>query len=100
MNTTYELEEIVSFRKIIPGVDNTIFLTPKGIKVAIDPPHSLDPRDGGASITFDGRVVAGKINPDLLTQIQRFLKRNRETLRKYWNYEIDTSQLQKRLRKI
>ena len=49
------LEEAASFRKAVTGVDNTVFILPKGntrhaprIKVAIDPPDSLDPRTVGA----------------------------------------------------
>ena len=45
------LEEMVSYRKNVTGVDNTIFISPKGntrqaprIKLAIDPPDSADPR--------------------------------------------------------
>ena len=45
------LEERVTYRKNVTGVDNTIFISPKGntrhaprIKLAVDPPDSVDPR--------------------------------------------------------
>src|SRR5215467_13837430 len=51
------LEEMVSYRKDVTGVDHTIFISPKGstrhaarIKLAIEPPDSIDPRGTTASI--------------------------------------------------
>jgi hypothetical protein len=45
------LEETVSYRRAVTGVENTIFISPKGstqhaarIKLAIDPPNGIDPR--------------------------------------------------------
>ena len=45
------VEEMVSSRKDVTGVDHTVFISPKGhvrhgprIKVAIDPPDRIDPR--------------------------------------------------------
>ena len=65
------LEEMVSYRKNITGVDNTIFISPKGstqhaarVELAIDPPDSIDPRSETASIAIaDGAVMAGKLLP-------------------------------------
>src|ERR1700719_962340 len=44
------LEEMVSYRKDVTGVENTIFISPKGntrhparINLAIDPPHTVAP---------------------------------------------------------
>jgi len=100
-----DLQEMVSYRKDVTGVDHTVFISPKGyarhgprIKVAIDPPDSLDPRGATASIAFDGRVVAGTIEPKLLQQAQRFIELNKPTLQAYWDYEIDTRQLQEQLK--
>src|SRR5437868_4846142 len=74
------LEEMVSYRKDVTGVDNTIFISPKGntrhaarIKLALDPPNSIDPRGETASIAIgDGTVVVGDIPPRLLEQARRF----------------------------
>lgn len=100
-----ELEEMVSYRKNVTGIDHTLFLSPRGnarhgprVKVAIDPPDSLDPRSHTATITLDGELVAGDVAPDLLRQVQRFIRANREALLDYWDYRIDTDQLRQRLR--
>lgn len=102
-----ELEEMVSYRKNVTGVENTIFISPKGyarhaprIKVAIDPPLSLDPRSEVAVIDFDGQLIAGAISSTLLDQAQRFIKLNRMALIDYWNYQIDTDELRHRLKAI
>lgn len=102
-----ELEEMVSYRKNVTGIDHTLFISPKGnarhaprIKVAIDPPDSLDPRSETASIDFTGKVVAGAVDPELLRQIKCFIQRNYKVLADYWFYQIDTAELQRRLRAI
>lgn len=102
-----ELEEMVSYRKNVTGVDHTLFISPKGnaqhaprIKVATDPPDSLDPRGETASISFSGKVVDGDIDPKLLRQIKRFIQQNHKTLVDYWFYQIDTHQLQQRLKAV
>jgi hypothetical protein len=102
------LEEMVSYRKDVTGVDNTIFISPKGntrhaprIKLAIDPPLSVDPRSKTASVAIaDGTVVAGEIPPLLLDQVRRFVDANRAVLLDYWEYRIDTDELRRRLRPI
>src|SRR5215472_13416178 len=88
------LEEMVSYRKDVTGVDNTIFISPKGntrhaprIKVAIDPPASVDPRGKTASVAItDGAVVGGEIPASLLDQARRFIDANRDVLLEYWEY--------------
>jgi hypothetical protein len=102
-----DFEEMVSYRKNVTGVDHTLFISPKGnarhgprVKIAIDPPHSLDPRGVTASLRFDGSVAAGEIAPELLHQTQRFIEQNRQTLLDYWNYRIDTDELRSRLRPV
>ncbi len=103
------LEEMTSFAKDATGVDNVIFISPKGftqhaprIKLAIDPPDSIDPRSETASIMItSGEVVAGKIcSTKLLRQVQEFLQLNRAVLLDYWEYRINTKQLCERLRSI
>ena len=68
--------------------------------MTIVPPDSVDPRSEVASITFDGSIVAGKINPDLLEQVRQFLALNRQVLADYWGYAIDSEELQRRLRPV
>jgi hypothetical protein len=103
------LEEMVSYRKDITGVDNTIFISPKGrtrhaprIKLAIKPSDSINPDSVTASIEIgSGEVVAGEVPPTALRkQVQRFLELNRDVLLDYWHYRIDTAQLQRRLKPV
>jgi hypothetical protein len=103
------LEEMVSFRKNVTGVANTVFISPKGqtrhaarIKVAIEPPDSLNPNAGTASIAVhDGSITAGSdVPPALLRELQRFIDANRDALLDYWEYRIDTDELRQRLRKV
>lgn len=101
-----ELQEMVSYRKNVTGIAHTIFISPRGnaqhaarVKVAIDPPDSLDPRSEIASVSITGDVVVGTIDPHLLQQVRRFIDRNRRVLIDYWNYAIDTDELRQRLRR-
>jgi hypothetical protein len=102
------LEEMVSYRKDVTGVDNTVFISPRGqvrhgprVKLAINPPDSLDPSTETASIAIEGgNVVAGKVPAKLCKQVQRFIELNHDVLLDYWNYRIDTKQLQERLKPI
>lgn len=103
------LEEMVSFRKNVTGIDNTVFISPKGqtrhaprIKVAISPPDSLNPSTGTASIAIhDGSVAAGEdVSPALLREVQQFIEANRPVLQDYWDYRIDADDLRQRLKKI
>jgi hypothetical protein len=102
------LEELVSYRKDVTGVDHTIFISPKGytrhaarIKLAIDPPDTVDPRGKTAVVAVaDGTVVAGDIPPRLLEQMRRFVDANREVLIDYWEYRIDTETLRRRLKSV
>jgi hypothetical protein len=102
------LEEMVSFRKNVTGVDNTIFISPKGftrhaprIILAINPSHSIDPRGATASVAVDsGDVVAGDVPADLLKQVRQFIELNHDVLLDYWNYLADTEELRERLKPI
>jgi hypothetical protein len=101
-----EFEEMVSYRANVTGISHTIFISPRGnadhdprVKVAIDPPDSLDPRSRTAIVTIKG-VVIGNLDPQLGRQVQRFVQLNRAVLLDYWDYEIDTDQLRQRLQSI
>ena len=102
------LEEILCYRKDVTGVDNTIFISPKGntrhaarIKLAIEPPDSIDPRSKTASVAIgDATVVAGDVPPRLLEQVRQFLEANRDVLLDYWEYRIDTEELRRRLKSV
>jgi hypothetical protein len=102
------LEEMFSYRKDVTGVENTVFISPKGntrhaprIKVAIDPPQSVDPRTETASVAIaDGTVVAGEVPSWLLDQARRFIDANRDVLLDYWEYRIDTDELRRRLNPV
>jgi hypothetical protein len=103
------VEEMVSYRKDVTGIDHTVFISPKGhtrhnprLKLAIDPPDTVDPRSKTASIAIkDGAVVAGEDVPaPLLGQVGRFIELNRGALLDYWEYRIDTEQLRRRLKPI
>lgn len=102
------LDEMVSYRKNVTGVDNTVFISPKGntrhaprIKIAIDPPDSVDPRGETASIAIaDGQLVAGDVQRRLLDQARRFIELNRDVLLDYWEYKVDTDELRRRLKPV
>jgi hypothetical protein len=102
------LEEMVSFRKRVTGVDNTIFISPKGftrhaprIKLAIDPPDSIDPRGATASVAIDsGEVVDGDVPAELLKQVREFIELNHNVLLDYWNYRADAEELREQLKRI
>ena len=103
-----QLEHMVTYRKNITGVDNTIFISPglrvrhaPRIKVAIDPPDSINPLSEQASVEIStGRVVAGEVSAALLKQVQKFIQLNRDVLLEYWDARITTDQLQERLKAI
>ncbi len=102
------LEEMVSFRKKVTGVNNTVFISPKGftrhaprIKLAIDPPDSIDPRGATASVAIEsGDVVDGDVPAELLKQVRQFIELNHDVLLDYWNYRADTEELRERLKSI
>jgi uncharacterized protein DUF4160 len=103
-----QLEHMVTYRKNITGVDNTIFISPglrvrhaPRIKVAIEPPDSINPLSEQASVEIStGRVVAGEVSAALLRQVQKFIQLNRDVLLEYWDARITTDQLQARLKAI
>ena len=94
-----KLDETVSFRKNVTGIDHTLFLTGPYVKVALDPPDSLDPHGATATVALDGTLVAGDVPPELLRQVLRFIEANREMLLDYWDHQIDSDQLRQRLKR-
>jgi hypothetical protein len=102
-----QLEHMVTYRKNVTGVDNTVFISPKvrarhapRIKVAIDPPDSISPSSETASVTIHDSTVVGRMPPDLVKQVQKFIEINRDVLLDYWEERIDTDELRKRLKSI
>lgn len=103
------LEEMGSYDKKDTGIDNVVFLSPKGhtrhaarIKVAIDPWDSFDPRGGKtASIAIhDGSVTGESVPRRLYDQLLAFIDLNRETLLDYWDYRISTTAMEERLKPL
>jgi hypothetical protein len=103
-----EAEDMVSLRKDRTGVQNTVFVSTKGysrhaarIKIAIDPPDSLNAAAKTASMTLHDYSIAGAyMPPHLVEQARRFIERNRAALLDYWDNKIDTPELIERLRSI
>jgi hypothetical protein len=105
-----ELEEMVSYRSQVTGVANTVFISPRGkgrhgprLKVAIDPPDSINPLSKTASVAFaNGQVIdwQGPYNTELAKQIAEFVSINHAVLMDYWEYNISTDELQARLKPI
>jgi hypothetical protein len=100
---------MVSYSKDVTGIDNTVFISPKGLtrhgprlKLAIVPPVSVNPRVRTASFSIDdGEAVAGEpVAPQLLDRVKQFIGLNREVLLDYWEYRIDTEELRRRLRPV
>lgn len=98
---------MVSYRKNVTGVDNTIFIStafprhlPR-IKVAIEPPTHLDRfGDNAAVLIADGSVLEGKLPTKVRDQVKQFLELNRDALLKYWNKEIDDEELRAGLKPV
>ena len=96
--------DMVSYRKNVTGLDNTIFISVKfpqhapRIKVAVDPPTHIDPFGSSASVSIhDGSVVAGKLPAHVVEHVREFVALNREALLDYWEKHIDTDELRRRL---
>jgi hypothetical protein len=98
------IADMVSYRKNVTGVDNTIFISVKvprhapRIKVAVDPPTHIDPFGRSAAVAIhDGRVVAGSLPAGVLDDVRGFIALNHEALLDYWEKRIDTDELRQRL---
>jgi hypothetical protein len=48
----------------------------------------------------DGAVMEGQVPPALLAAVRKFIEANRAVLLDYWNYQIDTGELRRRLTSI
>jgi hypothetical protein len=100
------LSEMASYGSDDTGVSNSIFISTKTgvrhgprVKVAIDPPDSFSPGGKNATVTFDGKAI-GEVPAGLLWQVQQFISLNRKVLDEYWNEQISTGELSRRLQKI
>ncbi|WP_315792669.1 hypothetical protein [Bradyrhizobium sp. SZCCHNRI1002] len=102
------LGDMVAFDSTVTGIHNTIFVSTKAgvrhgprIKVAINPPTHFRADGENASVTFDGRVIPdGAVPAALLSQLQEFINQNRAVLFEYWDQNISTNELQRRLHPI
>jgi NAD(P)H-dependent FMN reductase len=106
-----QLEHMVTYRKNVTGVDNTVFISPKvharhaaRVKVAINPPDTISPTSETISVSIhDGSVVAGNtssVTATLLDQVRQFIAMNKDALIDYWEERIDTDELRQRLKSI
>ncbi len=101
-----EAADMVSLRSGRTGVENTIFVSTKGyaqhaarIKIAVDPPHTLNATSKSASMRIaDYKIIGDYLPPHIVEQAKQFIERNREALISYWDCEIDTAELIKRLK--
>jgi hypothetical protein len=102
-----EAEDMASLRTDRTGVDNTIFVSTRGygrhaprIKIAVDPPDSLNAAGKNASMAIsDYRIIGEYLPSHIAEQAKRFIEQNRETLLAYWNCEIATEEMIKRLKR-
>jgi hypothetical protein len=99
--------DMVSLLKKTTGVDNTIFIsTGEGvqhaarIKIAVDPPHTLNARSAKASMAIhDFSLRGADVPPQVVQQAKRFIELNRDALLDFWNAKISTEDLLERLKK-
>jgi hypothetical protein len=92
-----EAEDIVSLPSRRTGVANTVFVSsgnPRhapGIKIAVDPPDSFNPRGKNVSMQMQGNydVVGEKLPPRrVIDQAKRWIKQNHAVLMQHWDNEI------------
>lgn len=99
---------MVSLRKKRTGIDNTLFASTKGygrhaarIKIAIDPPDSLNETCEGTSMALhDFSTVGAYAPPRLVEQVKEFIELNQAALFEYWEARIDTDEFLQRLRPV
>jgi hypothetical protein len=102
------LEDMVSLTPTETGIENTIFVSTKGyaqhaprIKIAIDPPDSFNATSKSASMALHDFQIAGEQVPThIAKQAREFIVLNRPALLDYWNCEIATAELLRRIRPI
>jgi len=101
-----EDDDMVSLRSNKTGIDNIIFVSTKGrgrhaprIKIAVDPPDTLNAASASASMTIHDYSIRGEHVPShIAEQARRFIERNRAVLLDYWECRIDGAQLIERLK--
>jgi hypothetical protein len=99
---------MVSIVRKRSGIDNTLFVSTKGksqhaarVKIAIDPPDSLNETTKGASMALhDFSTVGAYMPPRLVEQVKTFIELNRDVLLEYWDAKIDTGELLERLKPV
>ena len=102
-----EAADMASLRTATTGVDNTIFVSTKAsgrhaarIKIAVDPPDSLNATSKTASMAIhDYGIVGAYVPPHVVEQAKRFIEFNRDVLLDYWDAKISTEDLLERLKK-
>jgi hypothetical protein len=103
-----EAGHMVSIVQKRSGIDNTLFVSTKGnsrhaarIKIAIDPPNSLNETCKGASMALhDFSTVGAYMPPWLVEQVKKFIEINGAVLLDYWDAKIDTGELFERIKPI
>lgn len=103
-----ELENMASLDSEDTGVENVIFVSPKGrarhaarIKIAINPSGSFSPAAESASMAMhDYSTVGAPVPPPIAAQAKRFIDANRAVLMDYWDEKIGTKEMIARLKKI
>jgi hypothetical protein len=100
-----ELQDMASLEKESTGFDNTIFVSTKGhghaprIKIAVDPPDSLNAAAKTASMAIhDFSIVGAYVPAHVVEQAKRFIELNRELLLEYWEAKIGTKEMISRLK--
>jgi hypothetical protein len=101
-----EDSDMVSLRADRTGIDNTIFVSTKGpgrhaarIKIAVDPPDTLNAASASASMAIHDYGIRGDyVPPRVAEQARQFIDRNRAVLLDFWECRIDGAQLIERLK--
>jgi hypothetical protein len=103
-----EAGHMVSIVRKRSGIHNTLFASTKGnsrhaarIKIAINPPDSLNETCDGASMALhDFSTVGAYMSPRLVEQVKTFIEINRDVLLEYWEAKIDTEAMLERLKPV
>ena len=104
-----DLYEMANFRKKSTGLPRVIFVSSKGgvkhgprIKVSIKKSDNLNPEYLAISVSIEDepKIKLGELPKKDFEKISEWIKINKSTLLKYWNYKIDTETLIKNLKKL
>jgi hypothetical protein len=98
--------ETVALRPKRTGVDNKIFVSPKGraqhaarIEIAIDPPQKLSASGATVMTIHDCSVIStAPVPAHIVGEAAQFVERNRDALMDFWNEQIDVEELLARLK--